>query len=152
MICNKTTNDYYLHHKRDCKICLTWFDSRSSNKLPKDLNKKEMKERGTSNWWDNWVIERRSKSFLNADHFVARNILISLLLIFMFIMCSSSISLFLLQVVLVKRYLDLHWKRIKCCRSKKIVKSIWKLWNLIQIKFNVIQLYVNKISITKTNW
>ena len=62
-ICNKTANDYHLHHKRDCKICLTWFDSRSPNKLPKDLNKKEMKEKGTSNWWDNWVIERRSKSF-----------------------------------------------------------------------------------------
>ena len=72
---NKTTNDYYLHHKRDCKICLTWFDSRSPNKLPKDLNKKEMKEKGTSNWWDNWVIERRSKSFLSADHLVASYIL-----------------------------------------------------------------------------
>ena len=91
-------NDYYLHHKRDCKICLTWFDSRSSNKLPKDLNKKEMKERGTSNWWDNWVIERRSKSFLSADHLVASYILISLLLIFMFLMRFSSISSFFIAL------------------------------------------------------
>ena len=133
---------------------MTWFDSRSfihyssSNKLPKKSNKIKMKERGKSNWWDNWVIERRSKSFLNADHFVARNILISLLLIFMFIMCSSSISSFLLQVVLVKSYLDFCWKRIEVVEMKQF-RNRNNFDIILIIEFLLILFHYHNVSLQK---